>query len=63
MLVTSFVVDERTLKNIESLKGVFGENTNAGVIRKALALAYIAKRHADENNTIVVSGETIRLGG
>ena len=58
MAVTSFEVDEHTLATIASLKAIFGEKSNAGVIRKALALAKIASRHATANKTIVISGES-----
>jgi hypothetical protein len=52
MAVTSFEVDERTAATIERLRVAFGVKTNAGVIRKALALAGIASQHADADGTI-----------
>lgn len=55
MAVTSFEVDERTLELLERLRGTFGVKTNAAVIRKALALANIASRHADADHTITIA--------
>jgi hypothetical protein len=55
MAVTSFEVDERTAGMIERLRGTFGVKTNAGVIRKALALASIASQHADADGTITIA--------
>jgi hypothetical protein len=42
MAVTSFEVDERTAALIAELRETFGVNTQAAVIRKALALANVA---------------------
>ena len=69
MAVTSFDMDERTQKSIDDLKVVFGVKTNAAVLRKALALATIAARNADKDNTVVVAqsssgqGERVSLAG
>jgi|GEM_PF-1982997 len=55
MAVTSFEVDERTAAFIAQLRQTFGVNTNAAVIRKALALASIASQHADDDHTITIA--------
>jgi hypothetical protein len=55
MAVTSFEVDERTAALIVRLRETFGVNTNAAVIRKALALANVASQHADSDNTITIA--------
>ena len=55
MAVTSFDVDKRTAATIERLRSAFGVKTNAGVIRKALALANIASQHADADGTITIA--------
>jgi hypothetical protein len=55
MAVTSFAVDERTAALIARLRETFGVNTNAAVIRKALALANVASQHANADNTITIA--------
>lgn len=55
MAVTSFEVDERTAAAIVRLREAFGVNTNAAVIRKALALANVAAQHADADHTITIA--------
>ena len=55
MAVTSFDVDERTAALIAKLRETFGVNTNAAVIRKALALANVASQHADADHTITIT--------
>lgn len=55
MSVTSFEVDERTAALIEQLRETFGVKTNAAVIRKALALANVARQHADADHTITIT--------
>jgi hypothetical protein len=55
MAVTSFVVDDRTAALIAHLRETFGVNTNAAVIRKALALANVASQHADKDRTITIA--------
>ena len=55
MAVTSFEVDERTAALIMQLRKTFGVNTNAAVIRKALALANVASQHADSDHTITIA--------
>jgi hypothetical protein len=53
--VTSFNVDERTADLIARLRETFGVNTNAAVIRKALALANVAGQYADADHTITIA--------
>jgi hypothetical protein len=55
MTVTTFEVDERTAALLTELQKRFGVRTNAAVIRKALALANVASRQADSDNTITIS--------
>jgi hypothetical protein len=55
MAVTSFDVDERTAALIAQLRETFGVNTNAAVIRKALALANVASQYADSDHTITIT--------
>jgi hypothetical protein len=55
MAVTSFEVDDRTAALIARLRETFGVNTNAAVIRKALALANVASQHADADRTITIA--------
>ncbi len=57
MAVTSFEVDDRTAKLLAQLQKTFGVKTNAAVIRKALALANVARRQADADNTITITSE------
>jgi hypothetical protein len=57
MAVTSFDVDERTAELLAQLQKTFGVKTNAAVIRKALALANVASRQADADNTITIGSD------
>jgi hypothetical protein len=50
--LTSFEIDSKTASALESLKKVYGVGSNAAVIRRALAIALIASKHADEDHTI-----------
>jgi hypothetical protein len=52
----SFDVDEHTAELLAQLQPTFGVQSNAAVIRKALALASIAREHADDDGTITISG-------
>jgi ribosomal protein L7/L12 len=54
MAQTSFDVDSATLGAIAELKETFGVKTNAQVLRKALALARVAARNADDQNTLTI---------
>jgi hypothetical protein len=57
MAVTSFEVDEHTAQIIEQLQKTFGVKTNAAVIRKALALANVARQHAGSDHTITITSD------
>ena len=57
MSQTSFIVDEATDKVLEELKKVFGVSTKAQVFRMSLALARVAARNADEDNTVTIKGK------
>lgn len=52
MAQTSFQIDEKTSEILEGLKRVYGVQSNAGVLKRALAIALIASKHADEDNNI-----------
>lgn len=54
MAQTTFEVDQATLDAIAELKNAFGVKTNAQVIRRALALARVAARNADDNHTLTI---------
>lgn len=54
MAQTTFDVDQPTLDAIAELKDRFGVKTNAQVIRKALALARVAAKNADSENTLTI---------
>ncbi len=54
MAQTSFEVDDVTLEAIAALKAKFGVRTNAGVIRKSIALARVAAQHADGDNALTI---------
>ncbi len=56
MSATSFVIDKVTAEAIEELKTEFGVTTNAAVIRKALALARVVARCADDSHAITLLG-------
>ena len=49
---TSFQIDDKTSEMLEGLKKVYGVHSNAGVLRRALAIALIAAKHADADNNI-----------
>lgn len=49
---TSFELDEKTTKALEKLKKVYGVNSNAAALRRALAMAVIAAEEADEDNRV-----------
>jgi hypothetical protein len=52
MAQTSFEIDEKTAAALDSLKEVYGVNSNAAVLKRALAIALIASKHADEDHNI-----------
>lgn len=57
MAQTSFDVDEKTSEALEHLKRVYGVPTNAGVIKRALAIALAASRFADSDHNIHIRSE------
>jgi hypothetical protein len=71
MAQTSFIVDDKTAELLRGLQKAFGVNTNAAVIRRALALANVVARNADSANTVVIKSgdgahgkeETVLLAG
>jgi len=58
MAQTSFDIDGKTSEVLEHLKGVYGVPTKAGVIKRALAIAYAASKHADSDQNIRLKTET-----
>jgi ribbon-helix-helix CopG family protein len=54
MAQTSFEIDDKTAEALESLKKVYGVSSNAAVLRRALAIALGASKHADEHHNIHV---------
>lgn len=52
MAQTSFEIDERTAEALESLKKVYGVTSNAAVLKRALAIALILSKHADDDSNI-----------
>lgn len=51
---TSFDMDARTQKALNSLKDFFGVKSNAAVIKRALALAQVAAENSDENKNLTI---------
>jgi hypothetical protein len=49
---TSFEVDELTRAALEELKKVYGVSSNAAVMKRAVRIALIASRYADENKDL-----------
>jgi hypothetical protein len=52
----SYQTDERTEKLLDELREGFGVTTDSAVIRRALALASVVVRNADEDHTITLIG-------
>lgn len=50
----SFVVNDETLDLIQALKSKFHVNSNAAVIRRALALAKVATDSAGDDNAVTI---------
>lgn len=50
----SFVVNDDTMNLIQELKRRFHVNSNAAVIRRALALAKVATESAGADNTVTI---------
>ncbi len=53
----SFTVDKWTAELLARLQKTFGVDSNAEVIRKALALADIASEQAGADHTVTIAGE------
>lgn len=60
---TYFEVDDHTAEFIARLREPFGVTSKAAVIRKALALAIVASRHADAEHAVIltVDGRSVRI--
>ena len=54
MTQTSFNLDKETGDAMEELKKVFGVSTNAAVFKRAIALARLSARNADENDNFTL---------
>ena len=52
MAQTSFEIDEKTASALDALKEVYGVTTNAAVLKRALAIALVASKQADEDFNI-----------
>ena len=53
----SFDIDAHTAELLARLQKTFGVDSNAAVIRKAVALASIAGEQAGSDNTVTIAGE------
>jgi len=58
MAQTSFDIDEKTASALEALKEVYGVSSNAAVLKRALAIALVASRQADDDFNIHFLKET-----
>lgn len=58
MALTSFEIDEKTSDALDRLKKVYGVSTNAGVIKRALAIALAASKFADPEFNIHIRSES-----
>ena len=54
MAQTSFNIDKEMNDALEELKKVFGVTSNAAVLKRAVALARISAKTADEDNNITL---------
>jgi hypothetical protein len=54
---TTFQFDERTLDNIDQLRGVYGVTSTAAVIRRALAVASFVAEEATPDGRITIKGK------
>jgi hypothetical protein len=52
MAQTSFEIDEKTANALDTLKEVYGVSSNAAVLKRALAIALIASKQADDDHNI-----------
>jgi hypothetical protein len=57
MAQTSFEIDDKTAEALDHLKKVYGVSSNAGVIKRALAIALAASKFADPENNIHIRSE------
>jgi hypothetical protein len=57
MAQTSFDIDQKTSEALDHLKRVYGVPTNAGVIKRALAIALAASKFADPDHNIHIRSE------
>ena len=55
--VQGFDIDQKTYDLLVTLRSAFGETTNAGVLRKALALANVVVKHARGSNFVTLAGD------
>jgi hypothetical protein len=51
---TSFAMDESTQKALDELKSFFGVRTNSAVIKRALAIAQVARENSDKNKHLTI---------
>ena len=52
MAQTSFEIDEKTSAALDALKKVYSVTTNAAALKRALAIALVASKQADDDYTI-----------
>ena len=52
MAQTSFEIDDKTASTLEKLKVEYGVASNAAVMKRALAIALVASKHADGDHNI-----------
>jgi hypothetical protein len=52
MAQTSFEIDEKTAAALDTLKEVYNVPSNAAVMKRALAIALVAAKQADEDHNI-----------
>lgn len=57
MKTTTIQFDQRSQEEIDKLKRAFSSNTNASVIRKALALAAMIVQEAGDDSNITIIGD------
>ena len=54
MAQTSIEMNENTVRALEELKAFFGVKSNAAAIRRAIALAQVAKENADQKRQLTI---------
>lgn len=52
MAQTSFEIDDKTAEALDTLKHVYGVQSNAAVLKRALAIALILSKQADEDYNV-----------